>query len=121
MCVCVFFQVLPEVISKHLPKEAVTLILRAKVAVDGHNISAAASSSTSSPHSGVGAGAIAQHNEPIDWPVVWRPTAWTSSICEGWSHFVKDGKLAVGDFCRFHQNSLDKNLFEVEITRPITL
>jgi hypothetical protein len=29
--------------------------------------------------------------------------------------------LAVGDFCRFHQNSLDKNLFEVEITRPITL
>jgi hypothetical protein len=118
MCVC-FFQVLPEVISKHLPKEAVTLILRAKVAVDGHNNSAPSSSTSS--QSDVGAGAAAQHHEPLDWPVVWRPTARTSSICDGWSQFVKDGQLAVGDFCRFHQNSLDKNLFEVEITRPITL
>ncbi|CAK9876898.1 unnamed protein product [Sphagnum jensenii] len=108
--------VLPEIISKHLPKEAVILILRAKVAVDGHNNSA------SSSQSDVGAaGAVAQHREPLDWPVIWRPTAWTPSICDGWSHFVKDGKLAVGDFCRFHQNSLDRNLFEVEITRPITL
>jgi hypothetical protein len=112
--------VLPEVISKHLPKEAVTLILRAKVAVDGHNNNSASSSSSSS-QSDVGAGAVAQHQEPLDWPVVWRPTARISSIRDGWSHFVKDGKLAVGDFCRFHQNSLDKNLFEVEITRPITL
>ncbi len=117
---CVFFQVLPEVISKHMPKEAVILILRAKVAVDGHNNSASYSSSSSQSDVGA-AGAVAQHHGPFDWPVVWRPTAWTSSICDGWSHFVKDGKLAVGDFCRFHQNSLDRNLFEVEITRPITL
>ncbi len=117
---CVFFQVLPEVISKHMPKEAVILILRAKVAVDGHNNSASYSSSSSQSDVGA-AGAVAQHHGPFDWPVVWRPTAWTSSICDGWSHFVKDGKLAVGDFCRFHQNSLDRHLFEVEITRPITL
>jgi hypothetical protein len=119
-----FFQVLPEIISKHLPKEAVTLILRAKVVVDhGHNNSASSSSSSSSfsSQSDVGAVAVAQHQEPIDWPVVWRPTARTSSLCDGWSHFVKDGKLAVGDFCRFHQNSLDNNLFEVQITRPIKL
>ncbi|CAM6011503.1 unnamed protein product [Sphagnum balticum] len=35
--------------------------------------------------------------------------------------FVKDGKLQVGDCCRFHQNALDRNLFEVAITRPIRL
>jgi hypothetical protein len=114
--VCVFFQVLPEVISKHLPKEAVPLILRAKLAVDGHNHSASSSS-----QSDVGADAVAQHHELLDWPVTWRPTAWTSSICDGWSQFVKDGKLEVGDICRFHQNALDRNLFEVEITRPIKL
>ncbi len=116
---CVFFQVLPELISKHLPKEAVTLILRAKLAVDGHNHSA--SSSSSSSQSDVGADAVAQHHELLDWPVTWRPTAWTSSICDGWSQFVKDGKLEVGDFCRFHQNALERNLFEVQITRPIKL
>ncbi|CAK9227730.1 unnamed protein product [Sphagnum troendelagicum] len=37
-------QVLLEVISKHLPKQAVPLILRAKLAVDGHNHSASSSS-----------------------------------------------------------------------------
>jgi hypothetical protein len=116
-CVC-FFQVLPEVNSKHLPKEVVPLILRAKLAVDGHNHSA---SSSSSSQSDVGAGAVAQHHELLDWPVTWRPTAWTSSICDGWSQFVKDGKLEVGDFCKFHQNALDRNLFEVQITRPIKL
>jgi len=109
--------VLPEVISEHLPKEAVPLILRAKLAVDGHNHSASSSSSQSD----VGAGAVAQHHELLDWPVTWRPTARTSSICDGWSQFVKDGKLEVGDFCRFHQNALDRNLFEVQIIRPIKL
>ncbi len=113
---------LPEIISKHLPKEAVTLILRAKVVVDGHNNSASSSfSSSPSSQSNVGAVAVAQHPDPLDWPVVWRPTARTSSLCDGWSHFVKHGQLAVGDFCRFHQNSLDKNRFEVQITRPIKL
>jgi hypothetical protein len=29
--------------------------------------------------------------------------------------------LEVGDFCRFHQNALERNLFEVQITRPIKL
>jgi hypothetical protein len=29
--------------------------------------------------------------------------------------------LEVGDCCRFHQNALDRNLFEVAITRPIKL
>jgi hypothetical protein len=114
MCVF-FFQALPEVISKYLPKEAVPLILRAKVAVDGHNYSA--SSSFAQPD--VGAGAVAQHDGLLDWPVTWRPTAWTSSICDGWSQFVKDGKLEVGDLCRFHQNALDGNVFEVEVIRPI--
>ncbi len=114
----VFFQVLPEAISKHLPKEAVPLILRAKVAVDGDNYSA---SSSSSLQPDVGAGAVAQHDGLSDWPVTWRPTAWTSSICDGWSQFVKDGKLEVGDFCRFHQNALDRNVFKVEVTRPIKL
>jgi hypothetical protein len=109
--------VLPEVISKHLPKEAVPLILRRKVTVNAHNYSA--SSSSSQPD--VGAGAVAQHHELLDWPVTWRPTACTSSICDGWSQFVKDGKLEVGDCCRFHQNALDRNLFEVAITRPIRL
>ncbi len=112
-----FFQVLPEVISKHLPKEAVPLILRAKVAVDRHKYSA--SSSSSQPD--VGASAVAQHHGLADWPVTWRPTAWTSSICDGWSQFVKAGKLEVGDFCRFRQNALDRNVFEVEVTRPIKL
>jgi hypothetical protein len=107
--------VLPEVISKHLPKEAVPLILKRKVAVDAHNYSA----SSSQPD--VGADAVAQHHELLDWPVTWRPTAWTSSICDGWSQFVKDGKLEVGDFCRFCQSALDRNVFEVEITRPIKL
>jgi len=127
-CLCVFFQVLPELISKHLPKEAVPLILRAKVAVDGHNYSASSSSdghnysaSSSSSQPDVGAGAVAQHHGLSDWPVTWRPTAWTSSICDGWSQFVKDGKLEVGDFCRFRQNALDRNVFEVEVTRPIKL
>ncbi len=115
MCVCVFFQVLPEVISKHLPKEAVPLILRAKLAVDGHNYLASFSQSD------VVAGAVAQHHELLDWPVVLRPTTCTSSICDGWSQFVKDGKLEVGDCYRFHQNALDRNLFEVAITRPIKL
>ncbi len=101
---CVFFQVLPEVISKHLPKEAVPLILRAKLLTVC-----------------VAAGAVAQHHELLDWPVVLRPTACTSSICDGWSQFVKDVKLEVGDCCRFHQNALDRNLFEVAITRPIKL
>jgi hypothetical protein len=55
-CVLFFFQVLPEVISKHLPKEVVPLILRAKVAVDGHKYSA---SSSSSSQPDVGAGAVA--------------------------------------------------------------
>jgi hypothetical protein len=110
-----FFQVLPEVISKHLPKEAVPLILRTKVAVNAHNYSA--SSSSSQPD----VGAVAQHHELLDWPVTWRPTAGTSSICDGWSQFVKDGKLEVGDFCRFCQNALDRSVFEVEITRPIKL
>ncbi len=114
-----FFQVLPEAISKHLPKEAVPLILRTKVAVNAHNYSASSSSSSSQPD--VGAGAVAQHHVQLDWPVTWRPTACTSSICDGWSQFVKDGKLEVGDFCRFHQNALDWNVFEVEITRPIKL
>jgi hypothetical protein len=112
--------VLPEVISKHLPKEAVPLILRRKVAVDAHNYSASSSSSSSS-QPGVGAVAVAQHHELLDWPVTWRPTAGTSSICDGWSQFVKDGKLEVGDFCRFCQNALDRSVFEVEITRPIKL
>ncbi len=115
---CFFFQVLPEVISKHMPKEAVPLILRRKVAVDAHNYSA---SSSSSSQPDVGAGAVAQHHELLDWPVTWRPTACTSSICDGWSQFVKDCKLEVGDFCRFRQNALDKSVFEVEITRPIKL
>ncbi len=113
-----FFQALPEVISKHLPKEAVPLILRAKVVVDGDNYSA---SSSSQPDLAVGAGALAQHDGLSDWPVTWRPTAWTSSICDGWSQFVKDGKLEVGDLCRFHQNALDMNVFEVEVIRPIKL
>ncbi|CAK9199682.1 unnamed protein product [Sphagnum troendelagicum] len=104
--------VLPEVISKHLPKEAVHLILRAKLAVDGHNYSASSSQSDV---------AAAKHHELLDWPVVLRPTAYTSSICDGWSQFVKDGKLEVGDCCRFHQSALDRNLFEVAITRPIKL
>jgi len=112
MNVCVFYQVLPEVISKHLPKEAVHLILRAKLAVNGHNYSASSSQSDV---------AAAQHHELLDWPVVLRPTAYTSCICDGWSQFVKDGKLEVGDCCRFHQNALDRNLFEVAITRPIKL
>ncbi len=112
-----FLQVLPEVISKHLPKEAVPLILRTKLAVDGHNYSA--SSSSSQPD--LGAGAVAQHHGLSDWPVTWRSTAWTSSICDGWSQFVKDCKLEVGDFCRFRQNALDGNVFEVEITRHIKL
>ncbi|CAK9199537.1 unnamed protein product [Sphagnum troendelagicum] len=107
--------VLPEVISKHLPKEAVPLILRAKLAVHGHKYSA------SSSQSDVAAGAVAQHHELLDWPVVLRSTACTSSICDGWSQFVKDGKLEVGDCCRFHQNALDTSLFEVAITRPIKL
>jgi len=118
MFVC-FFQVLPELISKHLPKEVVPLILRTKVAVDGHNYSA--SSSSSSSQLDVGAGAVAQHHALSDWPVTWRPTTGTSSICDGWSQFVKDGKLEVGDFCRFRQNTLDRNVFEVEVTRPIKL
>ncbi len=112
---CVFFQVLPEVINKHLPKEAFSLILRATVALDGHNYAA------SSSQSDVAAGAVAQHHKLLDWPVVLRPTAGTSSICDGWSQFVKDCKLEVGDCCRFHQNALDTNLFEVAITRPIKL
>jgi hypothetical protein len=120
MFVC-FFQVLPELISKHLPKEAVPLILKAKVAVDGHNYSASSSSSSSSSQPDVGAGAVAQHHGLSDWPVTWRPSAWTSSICDGWSQFVKDGKLELGDFCRFRQNALDRNVFEVEVTRPIKL
>jgi hypothetical protein len=107
--------VLPEVISKHLPKEAVPLILRRKVAVDAHNYSASSSSSQLD----VGASAVAQHHELLDWPVTWRPTAWTSSICDGWSQFVKDGKLEVGDFYSFCQNALDRSVFEVEITRPV--
>ncbi|CAK9225886.1 unnamed protein product [Sphagnum troendelagicum] len=110
--------VLPEVISKHLPKEAVPLILRIKVAVNAHNYSASSSSSSSQPE----VGAVAQHHELLDWPVTWRPTAGTSSICDGWSQFVKDVKLEVGDFCRFCQNALDRSVFEVEITtRPIKL
>jgi hypothetical protein len=117
-CVLFFYQVLPEVISKHLPKEAVPLILRTKVAVDGHNY-LASSSSSSQPD--VGASAVAQHHGLSDWPVTWRPTAWTSSICDGWSQFVKHGKLEVGDFCRFCHNALDRNVFEVEVTRPIKL
>jgi hypothetical protein len=116
-CVLFSFQVLPEVISKHLPKETVPLILRAKVAVDGHYYS----SSSSSSQPDVGAGVVAQHHGLSDWPVIWRPTAWTSSICDGWSQFVKDGKLEVGDFCRFRQNALDKNVFQVEVSRPIKL
>jgi hypothetical protein len=33
----------------------------------------------------------------------------------------EEEELEVGDFCRFHQNALDRNVFEVEVTRPIKL